>query len=158
MATSDMWYIDEGFLVWIIPLTYQSRKSIIWAFITSFIHLIFIACLMYLSHVYVYLCSKHRFLWIFSDSYLSIYMYLLHSGFTIVPLIFFMLPVIVCTCMPKPHHLIMYTCYCLSTPTGFIICTRRGFLTTLDPHVQILEFGPWWPYCTWSEWRSGSMN
>jgi len=26
--------------------------------------------------------------------------------------------------MPKPHHLIMYTCDCLSTPLGFILRTR----------------------------------
>ena len=24
-------------------------------------------------------------------------------------------------------------------------------LRILDPHVQILESGPWWPYCSWSE-------
>jgi len=29
MATWDMWYIDKGFLIWIILLTYQSRESII---------------------------------------------------------------------------------------------------------------------------------
>jgi len=29
MVTSDMWYIDEGFLIWIIPSTYQPRESII---------------------------------------------------------------------------------------------------------------------------------
>jgi len=36
-----------------------------------------------------------------------------------------MLLVIACTCMPEPHHLIMYTCDCLSTPTGFTICTHE---------------------------------
>jgi len=52
MATWDMWYIDKCFLVWIIPLAYQSRESIIWVCTTSFIHTfiyrmfnIFIACL-----------------------------------------------------------------------------------------------------------------
>jgi len=34
-----------------------------------------------------------------------------------------MLPIIVYTCMSEPHHLIMYTCDCLSTPTGFILRT-----------------------------------
>ena len=32
--------------------------------------------------------------------------------------------VIACTCMPEPHHFIMYTYECLSTPTGLIIHTR----------------------------------
>jgi len=81
MATWDMWYIDESFLIWIIPLTYQSRESIIWACTTSFVHTctyrmfnVFIACLIYLSHVYVYLCFSYCFLCMFSDSDLSIYM------------------------------------------------------------------------------------
>jgi len=86
---------------------------------------VFIACLIYLSHVYLYLSSQHRFLYMLSDSDLSIYMYLLDFGFTVVPLISFMLVVFACTCMLESHHLIMYTCDCLSTPTGFVICTRR---------------------------------
>ena len=87
MATWGMWYIDESFLFWIIPLTYQSLESIIWAYTTSFIHTciyrmlnVFIVCLFDLS-------SRHHFLFMFSDSDLSIYMYLLGFGFTIVPLI-----------------------------------------------------------------------
>ena len=37
------------------------------------------------------------------------------------------------------------------------------FLTTLDPHVQILESEPWRPYCSWSEciaeaWISGCLS
>ena len=108
--------------------------------------LIVITCLIYLSHVYVYLCSRHHFLFMFYKSDLSIYMYLLDFGFTIVPLIFFMLLVTACTYMPESHHLIMYTCDCLSTPTGFILRTCWvAFLTTLDLHVQILESNLWWP-------------
>jgi len=61
----------------------------------------------------------------------------------------FMFLIIACTCMSEPHHLIMCTCDCLSTPTGFILRTRVS--TTLDLHVQILEYGPWWPCYTWSE-------
>jgi len=107
---------------------------------------------MYLSHVYLYLSSRHCFLCMLSDSDLSIYMYLLLFGFTVVPLISFMLLVIACTCMPEPHHLIMYTCDCLiCTPLGFIICTRGLHLITLYSHVQILESGPWWPCYSWSE-------
>ena len=94
MATWDMWYIDEGFLVWIIPLTYQSRESIIWAYITSFIYTciyrmfnVFIACLFVLKLLIPFLCML-------SDSDLSINMYLLHFEFTVVPLIFFILLVI----------------------------------------------------------------
>ena len=117
MATWDMWYIDEGFLIWIIPLTYQFRESIIRACTTSFVHTyiyhmfnVFIACLIYLSHVYLYFSSRHCFLCMLSDSDLSIYMYLFHFRFTVVPLISFMLLVIACTCIPEPYHLIMYMC------------------------------------------------
>ena len=56
IATWGMWYIDEGFLVWIIPLTYQSHESIFWACTTSFVHTyiyrminVFIACLFVLK-------------------------------------------------------------------------------------------------------------
>ena len=88
-----------------------------------------ITCLIYLSHVYVYLCSIYHFSCMFSDSHTLIYMYLLDLRFTVIS---FMLLVIACTCMPEPPHLIMYTCDCLSTPTGFIICTRGLHLTNLD--------------------------
>ena len=36
----------------------------------------------------------------------------------------FMLLVIACTCLPEPHHLIMYMYDCPSTPIGFILRTR----------------------------------
>jgi len=36
----------------------------------------------------------------------------------------FMFLIIDCTCMPELHHLIMYICDYLSTPTGFILRTR----------------------------------
>ena len=45
----------------------------------------------------------------FFDSDLLIYMYLLDLGFTVI---FLILLVISYTCMPGPHHLIMYTCAC----------------------------------------------
>ena len=32
-----------------------------------------------------------------------------------------------------------YTCAYLSTPSGIRITTRRGVLTPLDPHVQVLK-------------------
>ena len=114
MVTSDIWYIYEGFLVCIFPSTYQPHESIIWAYITSFVHTyiyrvfsVFITCLIYWSHDYVNLCSLYHFSCMFSDSDLLIYMYLLDLGFTVI---FFILLVIFCTCMPGPHHLIMYTC------------------------------------------------
>ena len=60
----------------------------------------------------MYLCSLYRFPCMLSDSDLLIYMYLLDLGFTVIFLIYLMLFVISCTCMPRPHHLIMYTCAC----------------------------------------------
>ena len=34
-----------------------------------------------------------------------------------------------------------YTCAYPYSPSGFRITTRRGVLTPLDPHVQVLELG-----------------
>jgi len=51
----------------------------------------------------------YRFPCMFSDSDLLTYMYLLDLGFTVI---FLILLVISCTCMPGPHHLIVYTCAC----------------------------------------------
>ena len=102
-----MWYIDEGFLIWIIPLTYQSRESIIRACTTSFVHTciyrmfnLFTACL-YVSMLFI-LCSMHVFQF-------QIHRY---TCFTVIPLISCMLLIIACTYMLGPHHLIMYTCAC----------------------------------------------
>ena len=155
MVTSDMWYIDEGFFVWIIPSTYQPHESKIWAYTTSFVHTyiyrvfsVFITCLIfYLSHDYVYLCSLYRFPCMFSDSDLLIYMYLLDFGFTVI---FLILLVISCTCMPGPHHLIMYTCACYACHLA-LSYVLAGLLITLDSHVQILESRPCWSCCSWSE-------
>jgi len=91
--------------------------------ITGFPDLLFIDLYRY----YMFMCTYalHTvFLCMFFDSDLFIHMYLLDFGFTVVPLIFFILLVIACTCMLEPHHLIMYTCDCVSMPTGFIICIR----------------------------------
>jgi len=103
-------------------------------------------------HIYVYLCSPYRFsMHVFRFGLINIHV-LLDFGFTIVPLISFMLLVIACTYMPEPHHLIMYMCDCLSTANWlYHMYSRSCFLITLDPHVQILESGPWWPCCSWSE-------
>ena len=37
METWGIWYIYEGFLIWIIPSRYQSYESIYWACTTSFV-------------------------------------------------------------------------------------------------------------------------
>ena len=114
LATWDMWYIDEGFLIWIILMTYQSRESIIWACTTDFVHTciyhmfsISIACLVYLSHVYVYLCPLYRFHACFL---IQIYWYTciyLISDLLSFPI---WLLIIACTYIPEPHYLIRYTC------------------------------------------------
>jgi len=72
---------------------------------------------MYLSHVYLYLCSRHHFIFMFSDSDLSIYMIYCRS---------FNFLYVTCHC----RYLHAWTtsldhvhCDFLSTPTGFIICT-----------------------------------
>jgi len=55
----------------------------------------------------------------------SIHMYLLDFRFTTNSLIvIYVTGHCLYLCMPELHHLIMYTCDCLSTLTGFILCTR----------------------------------
>jgi len=122
MTTWGIWYIYEDFLIWIIPSTYQSHESIIWACTTSFVHICIYRMLDVSSHAYVYICSRHHFLCMFSDSDLSIHLYLLSDLLWILWFLF-MLLVIACTCMSEPYHLIMYKCDCLSTPLGFILRT-----------------------------------
>ena len=73
--------------------------------------------------VYIY-AHDTVFQCMFLDSDLSIHVYLLDFRFTTDSLIFIMLLIISCTCIPEPHHLIMYTCDCLSTPIGFILRIR----------------------------------
>jgi len=152
IATWDIWYIDEGFLVWIIPLTYLSRESIIWACTTSFVHTciycmfnLFTACTFTLRTAF-YACFQfqiHRYIW-----------------FTVVPLISLTLFVITCTCILRPHHLITYTCICHARHLILLYVLVGLRLTTLNSHVQILETRPWWPCCNWSSaqrilpWRS----
>ena len=44
IVTWGLKYIYEGFLIWIIPSTYQSHESVIWACITSFVHICLTWC------------------------------------------------------------------------------------------------------------------
>ena len=74
--------VYEGFLVWIIPSTYQFHESIIWACTTNFVHTCIYRMLDVSSHVYMCLCSWHHFLCMFSDLDLSKHMYLLDFRFT----------------------------------------------------------------------------
>jgi len=146
-----MWYIDECFLIWIISLTYRPRESIIWAYTTSFIHTcIYLMFNVFITCLFVLKLSTQFYMHVLWFRIIDIYVF---SSFWIYcrSLISFLLLVIACTCMPEPHHLIMHTCDCLSTPLGFTICTRGVHLTTLDSHVQIQKHGLCWPYCSWSE-------
>jgi len=97
------------------PLDVSLHESIIRAYTTRVAHTyiyrvfsVFIICCHILSHDYVYLYSLYRFSCMFSDSDLLIYKHFLGLKFTII----FHILVISCTCMPGPHHLIMYMCAC----------------------------------------------
>ena len=142
MATWDMWYIDEGFLIWIIPLTYQSRESIIWACITSFVYTC-IYRMFKLSAAYLYvpmlfiLPSMHVFSFKFIDIhdllsflYVTCYCLYLHAW---------------TTSLDHVHVWLL----CMPLALLYVLAGLR--LTTLNSHVQILETGPWWPCCSWSE-------
>jgi len=107
-------------LCWVIWLVYF-RVFILFYYIymiTGFPALLFTD----LYQHYMFICTYAPDTVFYACFPIQIYRY---TWFTAVPLIFFMLLVIACTCMPEPHHLIMHTYDCLSTPTGFIICTRR---------------------------------
>jgi len=93
----------------------------------------------------MYLCSSYCRLCMFSVSDSSIYMIYCRS---------FNFPYVIC------YYLYLHTwttsldhvhVYLLCTPFGFIYVLAGLRLTTPDSHVQILEPGPWWPYCSWSE-------
>ena len=138
MAIWDMWYIDEGFLIWIIPLTYLFCESIIWDCTTSFVHTYIYRMFNLLPHIYMYLCSLYCLLCMFSVSDSSIYMIYCHS---------FNLPYVIC------YYLYLHTWttsldhvhfYLLCTPFGFIYVLAGLHLTALDSYVQILVPGPWW--------------
>ena len=86
--------------------------------------LVFIACLMSLR---MFICAYALDTVFYACFSIHIYRYTctyLISNLLPILLFLFMLLVITCTCMPEPHHLIMYTCDRLSTPTGFILRTR----------------------------------
>ena len=94
----------------------------------------------------MYLCSSYCILYMFSVSDSSIYMIYCYS---------FNFPYVTCTCMPGPHHLIMYTCVSYARHLALLYVLAGLRLITLDSHVQILETGPWWPYYTRSECAAG---
>ena len=124
MVTWNVWYTYKGFLIWIIPSTYQSHESNVCACTTSFVHICTYIILDGSLHVYVCLCSWHGFDTCFLYSDLLIHVYLLDFGFTTDSLIFIYVTRH-CLCLyVLTTYLIMYTCDCLSKPTGFILRTR----------------------------------
>jgi len=96
----------------------------------------------------MFICSSYCLLCMFSVSDSSIYMIYWRS------FNFLILLVISCTCIPGPHHLIMYTCACYARHLTLLYVLTGLRLTTLNSHVQILETGPWWPCCIWSEYAA----
>ena len=90
----------------------------------------------YALHIAFYACFPfqiHRYTW-----------------YTVIFLISLMLLVIACTCMPEPHHLIMYTCAWYARHLALSYVLTGLHLTTMNSHIQILETGPWWPCYSWS--------
>ena len=60
-----------------------------------------------------------------------------------------------CTCMSEPHHYDPVHICLLVHATWLNFTYSLGcFLTTMDLHVQISEFGLWWPL----PWRIGWCN
>ena len=78
IETWSIWYIDEDFLIWIIPSTFLSPKSVYWARTTGFVTSV---CLINWCLIHVWVCmlttwfSTHAF-----DSDLLIHVWLsLHA-------------------------------------------------------------------------------
>ena len=115
MATWDMWYIDEGFLVWIIPLMYQSRESILWAYTIVLSILVFIACLFLLKLSILF--SMHAFRFRLIDIHVFTWFRIYGRSFNFL--------YVTCHCLYVWTTLLDHVhVWRLSTPTGFIICTR----------------------------------
>ena len=93
----------------------------------------------------MFICSSYCLLCMFSVSDSSIYIIYWRS---------FNFPYVTCTCMFGPHHLIMYTCASYARHLALLYVLAGLRLTTLNSHVQILETGPWWPCCSWSEYAA----
>ena len=145
MVTSDMWYIDEGFLVWIIPSTYQPHEFIIWAYTTSFVHTyiyrvfsVFITCLPYfVAWLCVPMLSRPFSMHVFRFWLIDIHVFTW-------PRIYCHFPYISC------HYLYLHIwitsldhvyVYLLCIPFGFIICTRRA--ASDNPEFSCPESGVW---------------
>ena len=135
MPTWDMWYIDESFLIWIIPLTYQSHESIIWVYTTSFVHIciyrmlnVFIACLFIFKLSTLF--SMHAFRFRFIDLHVFTWFQIYSHFFNFLYVTCYCLYLYAWTTSLDHVHVCL-----ICTPLGFIICTRGLHLTTLDSHV-----------------------
>ena len=141
-------------------LNYPLDASVPWIHKSELIQLVlsilvFIRCLIYLSHIYLYLNPRHCFQCMLSDSDLLIYMYLLDFRFIIVPLIFIY---VTSNCLYLYAWITSLDHVHVWLPEHanwlYLMYSLGCFLTALDPHVQILKSGPWWPYCSWSEYAA----
>ena len=148
MMTLDIRYIDDGFLVWIIPLMYLSHRAVNWVCTAGFAVFAFIGFyfgFLVLSLLLLYYIFLHSALPLvfYSTSLLLLSYHTVSIPCLISFAVYLLAPACLC-----PRHgfqctfmtwIYQYTCAYLCSSSGFRITTRRGVLTPLDPHVQVLE-------------------
>ena len=132
--TCDIWYIDEGFLVWIILSTYISYEAINWVCTAGFavfafigFYFRFLTLLLFMSIIiYVYILAYHLY---FIPPVSSSYQ-LYHACF-LLDITYYLS---ICSCMPVlttrflihplSIQIYRYTCAYPCTPLGIHQITR----------------------------------
>jgi len=150
MMTWDIWYIDEDFLVWIIPSMYLSYEAVNWVCTAGFVvftsigfYFRFLILLLLLLY-YIYLHSSLPLVF-YSTSLLLLSHYTMHVPFLISFII--SLPAPICMCSWHDFQYILFWFGFIDTRvfipachSAFTISLIGEFLTSLNSHVQILEF------------------
>jgi len=126
--TCDIWYIDEGFLVWIILSTYLSHEAINWVCTASFA-------------IFAFIGFYFRFLILLLFISIIIYVYILAYHLCSIPPVSCSYHIISCI-FPSWYHLLslyllMYAC------THDTIFSTSSFDSDLSIHVCLSLHATW---------------
>jgi len=151
--TWDIWYIDQGFLIWIIPSMYLSHEAVNWVCTADFavftfigFYFGFLVMIIIISSIILYIFIYCLTLVFYSTCLLFLSYYTMHV-LCLVSLTI-SLPTPVCLCSRHDSQYILFwfgfSDACVLIPArhlAFITPLVGEFLTPLNHHVQISKLG-----------------
>jgi len=161
-----MWYIDDGFLFWIIPSMYLSHKAVNWVVPLVLSHLLSLGFSLNLwFYYYYYYYIIYAYILAYHLCSISLVSYSYHIIQCMFPAWYYLLSL--CLLLHAcAHDMIFNTCFFNSNLSVYVCLSQHA--TWHSPHHSLGSF--WLPWICmskfrslklvsrWSEMHNGSVN